>query len=366
MDHLPPSLTHLSFGYSFNRQVNNLPSSLKYLAFGIAFDQSVDHLPDLDSITFNSFSKSISLLPQTLTKLTILGYNFNGQIPSLPHLTHLIISTFAFNQPVDHLSPTIVSLEISGHSFQHKIPLLPSLTHLRCKSESISAIPSSLTSLDCLTPCKKQHNTMDLISSSSISHLVLASSRELQEQPISLPHSLKTLVSNTWWDDAKLDNIPASLTHLLQFFSTQPVQSLPPNLTHLSFGPRFNESLHGKLPQTLLSLELGESYCQPLHSLPASLKALSSMSFLLYSCIFSFVLYSILTYFVLVTRHLNTRVLGRPQNATETHIAIPPTLASLIVSLCLFYCSCSCFFFWYQDQIRTPVASRDGIVSKGL
>ena len=337
VDHLPPSLTHLSFGHSFNRQVNNLPSSLKHLAFGEAFDQSVDHLPDLDSITFANFSKSISLLPQTLTKLTILGYNFNGQIPSLPHLTHLIISTYVFNQPVDHLSSTIVSLKISGYSFQHKIPLLPSLTHLRCKSESISAIPSSLTSLDCVTPCKKQHNTMDLISSSSISHLVLPLYEELQNQPISLPHSLKNLVSNTCWEGAKLDNIPASLTHLLLLSCQQPIQSLPPNLTHLSFGPHFNESLYGKLPQTLLSLELGESYCQPLHSLPASLKALSSISFLLYSCIFSFVLYSILTYFVLVTRHLDARILyDCPQSATETHIAIPPALASLIVSLCLY------------------------------
>ena len=163
VDHLPPSLTHLSFGYSFNRQVNNLPSSLKHLAFGEAFDQSVDHLPDLDSITFANFSKSISLLPQTLTKLTILGDNFNKQIPSLPHLTHLIISTFAFNQPVDHLSPTIVSLEISGHSFQHKIPLLPSLTHLRCKSESISAIPSSSHHLTA-SPLVQQHTTQWILS----------------------------------------------------------------------------------------------------------------------------------------------------------------------------------------------------------
>ena len=70
------------------------------------------------------------------------------------------------------------------------------------------------------------------------------------------------------------------------------------------------------------------------------------------SCIVSFVLYSILTYFVLVTRHLDATLLDdQPQFATETHIAIPPTLASLIVSLCLYLFLFFFFFFFFFDIV---------------
>ena len=166
---------------------------------------------------------------------------------------------------------------IASSTRSHCYPLSPTSDARVNQSQPSPVASHHLTA----SPLVQQHTTQWILSAVHPSPILsFPYPRELQEQPISLPHSLKTLVSDIWWDDAKLDNIPASLTHLLQFFSTQPVQSLPPNLTQLSFGPRFNGSLHGKLPQTLLSLELGESYCQPLHSLPASLKALSSMSFL--------------------------------------------------------------------------------------
>lgn len=47
IDHLPPTLTHLSLGHNFCKRIDNLPSSLKYLRLGWGYRKPIDHLPAL-------------------------------------------------------------------------------------------------------------------------------------------------------------------------------------------------------------------------------------------------------------------------------------------------------------------------------
>ena len=134
---------------------------------------------------------------------------------------------------------------------------------------------------------------MDIISNSSISSLQLDLNFGHLIGP--LPRHLKTLILTEIEEGIELNdlpasltrlqltqqarvrpasNLPASLTHLLLFSCEQPINQLPPNITHLSFNSHFNQAITGKLPQTLQSLELGCSFSQPLRSLPPSLKSL--------------------------------------------------------------------------------------------
>ena len=45
INHLPKSLTHLTFNDEFNKNVDDLPKSLTHLTFGIRFNQTVNNLP---------------------------------------------------------------------------------------------------------------------------------------------------------------------------------------------------------------------------------------------------------------------------------------------------------------------------------
>jgi len=45
VDSLPPSLTHLVFGFTFNQPLTSLPPSLTHLTVGPNFTYSLDSLP---------------------------------------------------------------------------------------------------------------------------------------------------------------------------------------------------------------------------------------------------------------------------------------------------------------------------------
>ena len=86
--HPPPSLPflrHLSFGYLFNREVDNLSFPLQSLTFGTTFNQSVDYLPtSLLQIRFGGyFNQPVDHLPPSLTKLNF-GIHFNQPVDYLP------------------------------------------------------------------------------------------------------------------------------------------------------------------------------------------------------------------------------------------------------------------------------------------
>jgi len=129
---LPLSITHLTFGYTFDEEVNGLPSGLTHLKFGIQFNQPVDHLPPL------------------ITHLTF-GMRFNQPVGKLPpNITHLTFGYY-FNQPVDHLPHKITHLSFGG-DFRMCMEHLPSsITHLSFRhryEKSLEHIPASIQHID--------------------------------------------------------------------------------------------------------------------------------------------------------------------------------------------------------------------------
>lgn len=129
VNELPPGLTHLAFGFYFNRKVNNLPN-ITHLAFGANFNQPVDSLPS-------------SLL--TL----IFGYYFNHPVNALPNTLRTLIFGYRFNQPLNSLPPALKELHL-GYRFNQDVSMLPPVTHVTlgsCFDKPIDALPNSITSL---------------------------------------------------------------------------------------------------------------------------------------------------------------------------------------------------------------------------
>jgi hypothetical protein len=122
---LPNSITHLTFGYRFNQQINNLPNSITHLSFGYAFNQLVNYLPNsITHLNFgNSFNQSVDYLSKSITHLTF-GFRFNQPVNKLPNsITHLTFG-FCFNEPMDNLPNSITHLRF-GHCFNQPLDYLP-------------------------------------------------------------------------------------------------------------------------------------------------------------------------------------------------------------------------------------------------
>lgn len=120
------------------------------------------------------------------------------------------------------------------------------IIHLTFKdfNTSLSKLPQSWTKIS-LGPgfC----NSVDL-AKSNVTHLTLST---YNDNPIFLPPTLRYL------DAGRLRHLPAV-----------------PNLTHLKFGRKFNQSID-KLPRTLTHLTLGCEFNQPITKLPPMLRYLS-------------------------------------------------------------------------------------------
>jgi len=162
-----PAIVYIKFGNLFNSNVDNLPRTLTCLVFGDSFNQMVDYLPDsLLHICFGHlFNNSIDKLPQHLISLT-LGYHFNQEINLLPKKIKRIILGIQFNRSLDNLPISIKQMKCNGTitklinlinlkylilmnianiSFDH----FPNLTHL-CFSnmnQDMTKLPKSLTHL---------------------------------------------------------------------------------------------------------------------------------------------------------------------------------------------------------------------------
>jgi hypothetical protein len=84
VDHLPPNLSHLTFGYRFNHEVDHLPPNLTFLLFGYSFNQSIEHLPSsVQHLSVGiSFHQPIYHLPSSLTHFTLVLFS-NGILEAL-------------------------------------------------------------------------------------------------------------------------------------------------------------------------------------------------------------------------------------------------------------------------------------------
>jgi hypothetical protein len=129
LEHLPPSITFIKAGDSFDSDICYLPK-LKYLIFGKFFDKPVSNLPPtLVHLTINSiaFDQSVSRLPSSLTHLSIASAAFNNRVSRLPGtLTHLFIACGVFRRPVNNLPPSLTHLSIRSRLFNHPVNNLPS------------------------------------------------------------------------------------------------------------------------------------------------------------------------------------------------------------------------------------------------
>ncbi len=228
VDHLPTTLTHLTFGLTFNKPVDCLPPSLLHLTFGNSFDKDVDHLPQsLTHLKFGKmFKNPIDHLPVSLTHLAFefefLAYcdsNFNQPIDHLPYsLQSLVFSSQStFNQPIDHLPPNLTHLSL-GSFFNHPIDYLPRfLSHLTFRNGSQFDQP--------------------------IDHLP--------------PHLTYLSFENECEFNQPLDNLPRLLTYLnlCRFKSSlfQSLNNLPPFLTVLNMDEESALNGFHYLPETLLN-----------------------------------------------------------------------------------------------------------------
>eukprot|EP01112_Ceratiomyxa_fruticulosa_P016322 TRINITY_DN4912_c0_g1_i2.p1 TRINITY_DN4912_c0_g1~~TRINITY_DN4912_c0_g1_i2.p1 ORF type:complete len:213 (-),score=24.17 TRINITY_DN4912_c0_g1_i2:200-838(-) len=105
-DMFPPSITQLTFHNYFNQKIESLPTTLTHLNFGWAYDKSVNNI-----------------LPPSLTHLSF-GHYYNRPISAFPHtLIHLKFSYY-FNHPLPPLPPNLVFLEL-GERFRQPLKNLP-------------------------------------------------------------------------------------------------------------------------------------------------------------------------------------------------------------------------------------------------
>lgn len=123
---LPKTLTHLTFGDYFDKQLNDTisDSTLTHLTFGSSFDKSLKGvLPNtLKQLTLGAcFNQTLeNVLPITLTHLT-LGYKFNHFLEGMPDtLTHLTLG-LCFNRPLSNdIFPNLIYLK-NGNRLMKKV-----------------------------------------------------------------------------------------------------------------------------------------------------------------------------------------------------------------------------------------------------
>ncbi len=87
---IPPNVVHLIFGHNFNQPLENLPNSLLYLELGNTFNHPITALPpNLLHLTFgNNFNHPLTNLPESLTYL-YLGADFDQVVAPPPSLRYI-------------------------------------------------------------------------------------------------------------------------------------------------------------------------------------------------------------------------------------------------------------------------------------
>ena len=149
IEHLPDSLTHLTFGWYFNKSVL-LPNSLIDLIFGNFFNQSVLLPNSLIYLTFGwHFNQSV-LLPNSLTHLTF-GYAFDKNIRLPTFLTHLICNK-NFNKNIE-LPENLLFIKIFNPTIEiiEKIPNSVKELWIYCFHNSslrLDNLPNSIEKLE--------------------------------------------------------------------------------------------------------------------------------------------------------------------------------------------------------------------------
>lgn len=214
------SLTHLTFGHSYNKIIN-LPSSITHLTFGDKYNQIIDPPQQLQSLIIGKyFTAKITHFPDTLTNLIYNAYNSFLPLPPLPQS----LQTLIFKACGQYLYPLILPDSL-------KKLHLP-VSHL------VVALPAQLEELQCLL----------------FSHIELP-----------LPVSLLKL-KYVWGEPC----FALDIEHHCPFFVVDynfPLPNLPHNLISLELGNGFQQPI-SSLPPTLQQLTIPSTYK---HHLPLPL-----------------------------------------------------------------------------------------------
>ena len=246
----PPYVTKIRFNHSKNRHVFSPPLFPPLLS---------SHLPwDINLLL--GFNQPVNnLLPSSLTHLTF-GESFDLPVDLLPAtITHLKFGA-EFNHPVDNLQPILQSLELP-FNFVHPLDNLPNSisTLLAATSHPIKSLPSSLTHLTL-----QRMGKMSCPLPSTITHLRIATgdtSIDISSLPlIALVVWDGQLEPNYNYGYVHaLDSLPASLTSL-EVFSPEfrrPLNHLPSSICRLKIraSEPFTYTL-SNLPPSIAHLEL--------------------------------------------------------------------------------------------------------------
>ncbi|EGG18492.1 hypothetical protein DFA_03986 [Cavenderia fasciculata] len=155
---IPPTITTIAFGSSYNLPLESLPPALKNLTFanGSVFNHPIlpGQLPaTLESLSFESHYRhklEESVLPTSLTKLTLpKPYNYAFEPNTLPHSLQNLQLSHDFNQPLNHLPPNLTRLT-PGVKFNQPITIgqLPNtLEHLSLRDSSFFSHPIDVSVL---------------------------------------------------------------------------------------------------------------------------------------------------------------------------------------------------------------------------
>jgi hypothetical protein len=248
---LPENITHIRLAYKFNNYIC-LPKNLLLLEFG------------------SEFNKYISL--DNCNKLThlIFGTCFNIHIDLYPKsLTHLIFGYF-FNKPITNLPSSLKYLKF-GDKFNQSIKLPPNLTHL-ILGEDFNGLLDFPEKLECL---KVYFNNFNLTYIQNISKLNYLTDLKLignksSDLKILLPGNLKKL---SYYNNGNLPNIlPSNLTHLTLGYCFTQSLSLNHNIKYVKLCGNDSFSILENLPNSIEILHLDQYFSNQLTNLPNSIK----------------------------------------------------------------------------------------------
>ena len=151
---LPYSLTHLTFGSKFNKNVSVLPPTLTHLTFSYYFNQDVSTLPpSLTHLTFGyKFNQQYNISPNI--KYLKLNCNNVYIINSLPNSVAELELDEDFHLGLDNLPTSIKILRINKKSYYNvDLNCLPDFIeelHLNFNyKKRILYIPSNLKKIVC-------------------------------------------------------------------------------------------------------------------------------------------------------------------------------------------------------------------------
>eukprot|EP00026_Physarum_polycephalum_P005778 Phypoly_transcript_05816.p1 GENE.Phypoly_transcript_05816~~Phypoly_transcript_05816.p1 ORF type:complete len:375 (+),score=57.92 Phypoly_transcript_05816:484-1608(+) len=197
-----------------------------------------------------TFNQPLPPLPPLITHLTFGDY-FKQHISSFPPaLTHLVLG-ICFGKPLPDLPPTITHITLTNRWNSTPLPSypLPNLQYLNVQETSFN-----------------QPISGDLYP--QLTHLLLPRDFSIS----TLPPLLTYLYVGSRFNQP-INDLPKSLTHLVFPFIcnfNKPINKLPPSLTHLILGSNFNHPADS-LPSTLTHLYFGNAFNCPIDALPLSL-----------------------------------------------------------------------------------------------